>query len=124
MTPKRYSDLIAWQKAMELMEEVYKITKAFPKEELYGLTSQIRRAAISVPSNIAEGHGRTGSREFFHCLSIAQGSLSELETQIEIAARLSYITSEQKTRCLEMAAETGRIMNGLLNSLGKYAAAR
>ena len=124
MAVQSYQELEVWKVAMDLATECYRVTKAFPKEELYGLTSQIRRAAISVPSNIAEGHGRTGSREFFHCLSIAQGSLSELETQIEIAARLSYITSEQKTRCLEVAAETGRIMNGLLNSLGKYAAAR
>src|SRR6266404_2204441 len=119
---KSYSDLIAWQKAMDLVEEVYKITKGFPKEELYGLVSQMRRAAISVPSNIAEGHSRNGSREFVHHLSIAHGSLSEVETQVEIGRRLGYVTEEQQTRFLQMASETGRIINGLMSSVEKYAA--
>jgi four helix bundle protein len=79
-TVKRYTDLIAWQKAMDLVQEVYLITKAFPKEELYGLSSQMRRLAISIPSNIAEGHCRNGRREFIHHLSIALGSLGEIET--------------------------------------------
>lgn len=123
MSVKRYSDLIAWQKAMDLVEEIYKITKAFPKEETYGLTSQLRRAAVSVPSNIAEGHSRTGGREFSHRLSIGHGSLSEVETQIEIAKRLGYLTEEQQRRSLELAAETGRIINGLMNSLERHVAA-
>ena len=123
MSVKRYSDLIAWQKAMDLVEEIYKITKAFPKEETYGLTSQLRRAAVSVPSNIAEGHSRTGGREFSHRLSIGHGSLSEVETQIEIAKRLGYLTEEQQRRSLELAAETGRIINGLMNSLEIHVAA-
>jgi len=115
--------LIAWQKAMDLVEEVYKITKGFPREETYGLVSQLRRAAVSVPSNIAEGHSRYGAREFAHCLSIAHGSLSEVETQLEIARRLAYVTSEQQARARDLLAETGRVINGLLNSLGKNAKA-
>jgi len=122
VTVKSYSDLVAWQKAMSLVEEVYKITKGFPKEELYGLVSQLRRAAISVPSNIAEGHSRNGSREFVHHLSIAHGSLSEVETQVEIARRLGYITDERQASIFELASETGRIINGLMNSVEKYAA--
>ena len=112
---------MAWQKVMLLVEEVYRTTKSFPKEEMYGLTQQLRRAAISVPSNIAEGHSRTGSREFAHRLSIAGGSLSEVETQMEIARRLGYITAEQLTCFEKIAAETGRIMQGLTNSLERLA---
>jgi len=122
-TAKRHSDLIAWQKAMELVEAVYKMTKAFPKEELYGLTSQLRRSVVSVPSNLAEGHSRSGSREFMHRVSIAHGSLSEVETQIEIAFRLKYIDAAQRDQIFKMSAETGRIINGLFHSLEKHAAA-
>ena len=121
MTIKSYRDLIAWQVAMQLVEEVYTITKTFPKEELYGLTQQLRRAAVSVPSNIAEGHCRNWRREFVHHLSIAHGSLAEVETQIEIARRLGYLTSEQVTSIGDIAAEPGRIINGLMNSLEKLA---
>ena len=119
---KSYNDLHAWQKAMDLVEQIYRVTRLFPKEELYGLTSQIRRAAISVPSNIAEGHCRS-RREFVHHLSIAQGSLSEVETQLEIAKRLGYITAEQKQPLLAMAGEIGRMINGLTNSLERHATA-
>jgi four helix bundle protein len=123
VTAKRHTDLIVWQKAMELVEEVYKMTKAFPKEELYGLTSQLRRSVVSVPSNLAEGHSRRGSREFMHRVSIAHGSLSEVETQIEIAFRLAYITDVQRTQIFALSAETGRIINGVFQSLEKHAAA-
>jgi four helix bundle protein len=109
---------------MDLVTEVYKITKGFPKEEMFGLASQVRRAAVSVPSNIAEGHSRTGSREFLHSLSIAHGSLSEVETQVEIARRLGYVTDAQQAHLCEISSETGRIINGLLNSLEKHAKAR
>jgi len=84
---KRYTDLVVWQKAMTLVEDIYEVTRNFPKEELYGLTSQLRRSAVSVPSNIAEGHCRMGRREFAHHISIALGSLGELETQVLIAQR-------------------------------------
>jgi four helix bundle protein len=123
MGPRRFNDLIAWQKAMDLVEEVYTITKGFPKEETYGLATQLRRASVSVPSNIAEGHSRSGGREFAHCLSIAHGSLSEVGTQLEIARRLGYVTYEELVRACDLSAETGRIINGLLNSLGKNAKA-
>jgi four helix bundle protein len=119
MTVKRYSDLVAWQKAMDLVENVYQITKGFPKEELYGLTSQLRRASISIPSNIAEGHCRNGSREFVHHLSIALGSLGETETQMLIAQRLGYIAEGDVTSFVEAASETGRIIVGLMHSLDR-----
>jgi four helix bundle protein len=121
MTVKRYNDLIAWQKAMDLVEQIYKITRSFPKEELYGLTSQVRRAAISVPSNIAEGHCRNGRREFVHHLSIALGSLGEVETQLILAHRLGYLADSAAV--LEMASETGRLLVGLMHSLERHAAA-
>ncbi|HUA87050.1 MAG TPA: four helix bundle protein [Bryobacteraceae bacterium] len=122
MTVKSYCELIAWQKAMDLVEEVYKITKRFPKEELYGLTNQLRRAAVSIPSNIAEGQSR-GSRDFVRFLSIAHGSLSETETQMEIAVRLGYAKRTDLARFAGLAAEVGRLINGLSNSIEKHAAA-
>jgi four helix bundle protein len=91
---RNYKDLLAWQKAMDLVELVYTATRHWPKEELYGLTSQVRRAAVSVPSNIAEGQGRTSVKEYQHHLSIAHGSLREVETQMMLAQRLDYLTSD------------------------------
>jgi four helix bundle protein len=120
---KRYSDLIAWQKAMDFVQEVYLMTKAFPKEELYGLTSQLRRSAVSVPSNIAEGHCRTGRREFVHHLSIALGSLGEVETQVLIAHRLGYLDQKELSGFETLASETGRLVVGLMHSLERHAAA-
>jgi four helix bundle protein len=121
MTVKRYNDLIAWQKAMDLVEQIYMITRSFPKEELYGLTSQLRRAAVSIPSNIAEGHCRNGRREFVHHLSIALGSFGEVETQVIVAQRLGYLADSSST--LELASETGRILVGLMHSLERHVAA-
>ena|SRR5688572_1730993 len=115
MSLQHYRQLIAWQKAMELVSAVYEITKSFPKEETYGLISQIRRAAVSVPSNIAEGQGRDSTKEFLHHLSIAYGSLMEVETQILIAQNLNYLGSSDAI--LDKAAETGRLINGLARSL-------
>lgn len=114
--------MIAWQKSMDLVEEIYRMTKELPKEELYGLASQLRRAAVSVPANIAEGHARNGPREFVHRLLIAQGSLAEVETHIEIARRLGYITADRRTQLSEIASETGRPINGLMHSLERHAA--
>jgi four helix bundle protein len=89
---KSYRDLVAWQEAMNLVTAVYQISACFPKQEIYGLTSQLRRAAVSVPSNIAEGQGRRGTAEFRHFLRQASGSLMELETQMMIAERLHYVS--------------------------------
>jgi four helix bundle protein len=88
---KSYRDLEVWQKAMAMVVECYKITKQFPKDEIYGLTFQLRRAAVSIPANIAEGRERQHTREFVQHLSIAYGSLAELETHLQIAQRLNYI---------------------------------
>lgn len=97
MAVRNYSELIAWQKAMDLVEAIYKATKHFPREELYGLTSQLRRAGVSIPSNIAEGQGRKSTSEFLHHLSFAYGSLREVETQLVIAGRLGYLESGKLT---------------------------
>ena len=93
-----YRELKVWRLAMELAEEVYKLCTEFPKHEVYGLTSQLQRAAVSVPSNIAEGQARNSSKEFGHFLSIARGSLAEMETQIMLAQRLNYLTAELPDR--------------------------
>ena len=99
---RNYQDLLAWQKAMDLVELVYAATRSWPKEELYGLTSQIRRAAVSVPSNVAEGQGRTSPKELLHHLPIAHGSLRELETQTMIAGRLGYLPSDNLEQLLTL----------------------
>jgi len=117
MKVSHYQELIAWQKAMALVEEVYAATRTFPREEIYGLTSQLRRAAVSVPSNIAEGQGRRSTADFLRHLSIAYGSLLELETQVLIAARLNYLSKEKCNVVLKMAAEVGRLLNGLISAL-------
>ena len=117
MTVKHYQELIAWQQAMDLVEEVYKVSRSFPREEIYGLTSQLRRAAVSIPSNIAEGQGRRTTADFLRHLSIAYGSLLEPETQLLIASRLSYLTPVKCNEILKIAGEVGRILNGLMSSL-------
>ena len=124
MGAKNYQDLIVWQRSMDFVELVYQATKAFPKEELYGLTSQLRRAAVSIPSNIAEGQGRTSPKEFIHFLSIAHGSLREAETQIMIAQRLGYIQPDQVTPMLNLASEIGKMINGLTATLSQKAERR
>lgn len=116
MSSRNYRDLIAWQKAMDLVEAVYRVSATFPKEEMYGITSQIRRAAVSIPSNIAEGQGRGGDAEMVRFLRFAYGSLREVETQILIAQRLAYIDDTATDRAIEQAAEVGRILNGLIRS--------
>ena len=117
MKLKNYTELIAWQKAMDLVEQIYEATRQFPKEELYGLTSQIRRAAVSIPSNIAEGQGRRSTNEFLHFLSIAHGPLRETETQVFIADRLKYLSKSHVNKLITLSAEVGRLINGLANSL-------
>ena len=117
MAVQSYRQLIVWQRAMELVQSIYKLTKDFPKEEIYGLTSQIRQAAVSIPSNIAEGQGRDSTKEFLHHPSISYGSLMEVETQILIAESLNYLKQEETKLILTKTAETGRLINGLTRSL-------
>ncbi|MFA6255461.1 MAG: four helix bundle protein [Patescibacteria group bacterium] len=112
-----YKQLIVWQKAMELVLEVYGLTEKFPKSEIYGLTSQIRRSAVSIPSNIAEGR-RRGSRKSFHCfLLIAFGSGAELETQIEIARNLPKTKDLDYSKPDQLLDEVMRILNKMINNL-------
>ena len=114
-----FKDLAAWQRGMDLVAHVYSATRSWPSDERFGLTSQIRRAAVSVPSNIAEGHARTGSREFLHHVSIAFGSLAEVETQLLIATRLRDLNAEQSQETLHRVIEARRPLSGLLHSLRK-----
>ena len=114
---KGFRELRVWQQAMDLVQRIYLLTQLFPREEIYGLTSQIRRAVVSVPSNIAEGHTRDHVKEYLHHLSISQGSLAELETQIEIARRLKYISSGQLQETLEDVNSLGKQLYALRNSL-------
>jgi four helix bundle protein len=112
---KSHKDLLVWQKSVDMVTRIYTETKRWPKEELYGLTSQIRRAAVSIPSNIAEGAGRSGQKEFSRFLSIALGSLAEVETQIVIAARLGFL---QEVSDLDKGLqEIRRMIIGLSKSL-------
>ncbi len=119
MAGRSYKDLLVWQKAMNLVTNVYNLIKTFPKEEIYGLSGQLRRVIVSVPSNIAEGQGRDSVKEFIHCLSISYGSLMEVETQLQIAANLGYLKQVEVDKLLEQTAEVGRLLNGLSRSLRK-----
>lgn len=112
-----FRDLRVWQLSMELVEIIYRLTQNFPKYEIYGLSSQIQRAAVSVPSNIAEGHTREHTKEFLHHLSIAQASLAELETQLEIAARLNYFETSKLDPILERVVSLGKQLYALRNAL-------
>jgi four helix bundle protein len=114
---QHYKDLIAWQKAMDLVSVLYDATEAFPKREIYSLTNQMRRAAVSVPSNIAEGQAHYSNREFRHFLRHSRGSLAELETQVLIAQRRNYLSESQAAELLRRANEVGRILSGLIDSL-------
>lgn len=106
--------LEAWIKAIQLVTDVYKSSEEFPKEERYGLTSQIRRAAVSIPANLAEGAGRRSSREFAHFLSNSQGSASELETELIIANRLGYLDEATFAKLLAQLERIGRLITGLV----------
>lgn len=119
MAINSFRDLRVWQAGMDLVEEVYHLTTSFPKHEVYGLASQIQRAAVSIPSNIAEGHTREYTKEYLHHLSMAQASLAELETQLEIAARLQYLSGERLGQVLERVWSLGRQLYSLRNSLLK-----
>jgi four helix bundle protein len=117
MAVKSYEDLIAWQKAVDLVAQVYRATDDFPRREIFGLTSQMRRCAINVPSNIAEGQGRLSTGEFKQFLGHARGSIFELQTQIKIATTLGYLEEKRGQELKDGAAEVGRIIQGLLASL-------
>ncbi len=108
---------------MELVTAIYRATATFPKDELFGITSQVRRAAVSIPSDISEGQGRLSQKEFRYFLGQARGSLMEVETQLQIAENLGYLQKDQTNRLLEMCAEGGRILNGLLAAVSKQAEA-
>jgi four helix bundle protein len=114
---RSYRDLAVWQRAMEVAVDCYRATQRFPKHETYGLTAQLHRAAVSVAANIAEGRSRQHTKEFLYHLSVAYGSLAELETHVEIARRLAYLPPEEADRLLQDCALVGRMINGLLNSL-------
>ena len=118
---RSYKDLVAWQKAMDLVTAIYRATAEFPRQEQFGLTSQLRRAAVSIPSNIAEGQGRLSEKEFRYFLGQARGSLMEVETQLQIGQNLGYLKLEKIKPLLTLCAEVGRILNGLLASIAKLA---
>jgi four helix bundle protein len=117
MAIKSYRDLQVWQKAMDLVVESYKVVRLLPKNEVYSLATQIQRAAVSIPANIAEGHGREHLGDYLHHLSCASGSLMELETHFVIARRLSYITESQLESVLRNTSELGRMLSGLISKL-------
>ena len=119
MSVRRFNELIVWQRSMDLVESIYNATKIFPREEIYGLTSQLRRAAVSLPSNIVEGQGRHTTKDFLNFLSIARGSLAEVETQVLIAERLGYLSSDVCATTCDTIAEIGRLLNGLIKSLNR-----
>ena len=114
---KSFRDLRVWQGAMDLVERVYVLTQKFPREETYGLSSQIRRAVVSIPSNIAEGHTREHMKEYLHHLSVAQASLAELETQLEIATRLKYLLIDNLNELLTDTMSLGKQLYSLRNAL-------
>lgn len=118
-TIRGFRDLRVWQAALDLVEQVYQLTRRFPKHEVYGLASQMQRAAVSVPSNIAEGHTRSHSKEYLHHLSIARGSLAELQTQLEIARRLMYCSAEEIEPLIARADSLGKQLYMLRNALTK-----
>ena len=117
MSIQSYRELGVWQKAMTLAEECYRTTRAFPKDELFGMTSQIRRAAASIPANIAEGQGRQSTKEFLRFLSISRGSLKELETHLILCQRVGLLSDEQLESLLNLTDEISRMLSGLRKSL-------
>ena len=112
-----YKDLIVWQKSMSLAKEIYRLVRLLPKEELYALSDQMRRAAVSIPSNIAEGYNRGSDKELLQFLRIARGSRAELETQILIAIDLDYFDAAAAETALSLCDETGRLINGFITKL-------
>ena len=116
-----FTELKVWQKSMNLSVEIYDAVKLLPKEELYGLSDQMRRAVISIPSNIAEGNQRASIREYIRFLYIAKGSLAELITQIILCQRMGYLKKDKKEQLVEQCYEIGRMLSGLINKLNNQA---
>ena len=114
---KSYRDLKVWQKAMDLVVQCYKLSQCFPDSERYGLVSQLRRAAVSIPANVAEGWGRNSTKDYIRFVSVAFGSLTEVETHLQIAERLGYINAEQAGRLLEQTSEVSKMLVALRKSL-------
>ena len=123
MNIRSYRDLDVWQRAIDLAVECHRVTSRFPRTETYGLSIQLQRSAVSVPANIAEGRSRQSTKEFLHHLSIAYGSLAEVETHLMIAQRLEYVTQQDSETLLDTCALIGRQINGLQRSLQKKTAA-
>jgi four helix bundle protein len=118
-----YHDLRVWQSAMQLTVEIYNVTRKFPTDEMYGLSAQLRRAAVSIPSNIAEGKGRSSDKELLHFLSFARGSVYEVQTQLELAESLGYLSSGNGQALSEQANSVGRMLNAMMAKLREIAKA-
>ena len=114
---RNYRDLMVWQKAMELVAETYNHTKSFPEDERYGLTLQLRRSAVSLPSNMAEGYGRNSTQDYIRFLRIANGSLFELQTQLEIAQNLGFLAEERFSLLFEKSREIERMLSSLIKKV-------
>lgn len=117
MKVSNYKDLKVWQLSIDIAEQVYYLTQGFPKQEIYGLTSQLQRAAVSIPSNLAEGHTRDSTKEFLHFISIALDSLAELETQLILAQRFKYLNTNDLTTMFVKTEAAGKVLRGLQRTL-------
>lgn len=114
-----YRSLLVWKKAIELAKEIYSVIKLLPKDELFGLSSQLRRAAVSVPSNIAEGNGRSSKKDYIHFLNIARGSVYEIETQLLLCVELSFFNEKQTAKAMDLCEEISKMLNSLIRSLSE-----
>jgi four helix bundle protein len=112
-----FRDRIVWQRAVELTTAIYELTRDFPREEMYGLTNQLRRAAVSIPSNIAEGHGRNSHGQLLQFICVARGSNYEVQTQLEIADRLCFGSDQKRVVCRSLSIEIGKMLNATITSL-------
>jgi four helix bundle protein len=117
MVVNHYRDLIVWQKAMKLVKEVYLLVKKLPKEELFSLSDQMRRAVVSIPSNIAEGQARESTKEFIHFLAIARGSKAEIQTQLLICIEIGYLSATDITEAMSLSEEVGKMLTALIRRL-------
>ena len=113
-----YKEFTVWQKSMDLAVEIYKLVKLLPKEETYALSDQMRRAVVSIPSNIAEGQGRNSTREFIKFLSIARGSQCEIETQLQLCIQIGYLREDETKKALNLCEEISKMLNSLVKKLG------